>query len=86
MCEHATFEGKIDVNRVDDENPRAPSAFMADVRIFCTACGEPFAFVGLPVGLSLSTPRTSVDATEVRLPIRPRSAPRPPAEVPLGWS
>lgn len=68
-CEHPDFAARVDVNRLVDT-----CAFSADVRIECAACHEPFRFVGaFPVGLLPDQPATSVDGTELRVPIIPVS-------------
>jgi hypothetical protein len=69
VCPHPDFDAEVDVNRLEDIG-----AFTADVRIRCIACGEPFAFVGIPAGLSSDGPRVSVSGLEVHLPLRPVSA------------
>jgi hypothetical protein len=69
ICEHPDFTGEIDVNRLEDSG-----GFSADVRIRCSACDEPFVFVGsLLSGLSSQEPRVNMDGTELRAPIQPRS-------------
>ena len=61
------FHANVDVNRLEDTG-----RFMADVRIACVDCGEPFHFNGFDVrGLDLNRPTVNVDATEAHLPIAP---------------
>jgi hypothetical protein len=68
-CTHPDFAAEVDVNRLADVG-----AFSADVRIRCSACSEPFVFVGsLLSGLSPTEPRVNMDGTELRIPIQPRS-------------
>jgi hypothetical protein len=69
ICEHPDFVGEIDVNRLEDVG-----GFSADIRIHCSACEEPFVFVGsLLSGLSPSEPRVNIDGSELHAPIQPRS-------------
>lgn len=58
-CDHEEFEAKVDVNRLTDSG-----RFMADIRIKCKQCGEPFRFLGLPCGVAVSA-----DGTEARIAI-----------------
>lgn len=67
MCEHKNFTANVDVNRLIDSG-----AFIADIRIKCADCGEPFTFP-LPVGLSCSEVRTSWNEQELRVPLKPSS-------------
>jgi hypothetical protein len=68
-CQHPDFAATVDVNRLSDVG-----AFSADVRIECSACHEPFVFVGsLPTGLSPAEPMLSADGQELRAPIQPAS-------------
>jgi hypothetical protein len=63
------FSAEVEVNRIEDVG-----AFIADLRIRCAVCGERFAFIGLPAGISSSGPRVGVSLLEAHLPIRPSSA------------
>lgn len=73
-CEHKNFRAAVKVNRL--ENTRQ---FNADVLVQCADCGEPFHFLGLPVGLNLHGAACSPDGTEARLAIAP--GPRPVAST-----
>lgn len=68
-CEHLHFEGRIDVNRMEDSG-----AFIVDLRVNCADCKQPFEFVGFPPGLSFGQPMTSLDNCELHLPIVPRGS------------
>ena len=79
-CKHPDFEAACDINRIgedDPDNPRLgfPRAYSIDIRVKCSACDEPFAGKGLPPGLSPKHPTGSIDGTEMRIPLRPLSAP-----------
>lgn len=63
MCEHENFAATVDVNRIIDKH-----AFIADIRIKCADCGEPFTFPNLPVEV-----RTSWNEQELRVPLKPSS-------------
>lgn len=69
MCNHENFEAVVEVNRLTDI-----PAFIADLRIKCSQCGEKFRFTGVKAGYSPAQPMCSADETELRIPIRPASA------------
>jgi hypothetical protein len=72
-CDHEDFEATVEVNRhVDD--PPVVKAYIADLRISCAVCGEPFRFNGVQAGLSPAKPMVSVNEQELHIPIRPASA------------
>jgi hypothetical protein len=75
-CEHLDFAAEVDVNRIGtgDTADGMPRAYMADVRVRCADCGEPFRWVGVRAGLSFGKPMVSVDETELHAPLRPASA------------
>lgn len=66
-CPHMNFSANVDVSRLETSG-----RFMADVRIKCTECGEPFRFLGLPAGIDLDGAAVSVDGFEARLAIGTR--------------
>ena len=74
-CPHENFDAYVDVNRLtrSDDDP-TPVAFIADIKVSCADCGEPFRWTGVPAGMSHAQPMVSVDETELRAPIRPASA------------
>lgn len=51
------------------------TAFVTELRVRCADCGEPFRFIGFPMGASPRAPMVSVDHQEARLPMAPASAP-----------
>ena len=65
-CLHEHTQISADVARIEDEG-----VFMADLRIQCADCGEPFRFLGLPYGLSFQHPALSPDGLELRAPMEP---------------
>ena len=80
-CPHVNFEVNATVNRLTrkdaEEGTIEPAVgFMADIRVDCIDCGEPFYWIGLPVGVMTGfdgEPTTSFDRTELRAPIFPVS-------------
>jgi hypothetical protein len=67
-CKHENFRADVMVNRLEDSG-----AFVADIKIKCTDCEEPFTFPPLPMGLDCSEARINMDGTELRLPLKPKS-------------
>lgn len=65
-CKHMEFSANVAVNRFEDSG-----GFMADVRICCKDCGQPFRFLGLPMGLHFGGATVGADGTEARLAICP---------------
>lgn len=65
-CAHEQFGAEVDVHRLEDSGK-----FIADVRVKCVQCGEPFRFIGLSAGISFDQPTVSIDETELRAPIEP---------------
>lgn len=74
-CEHVDFAVFVDVARITDGDDGPVTSYSATVLVECSACGEPFEWIGPPVGLSPRYPTVSVDGTGLRAPLRPRSAP-----------
>lgn len=80
VCTHLRFQSQCDVQRLLD-NDGIASTFTMDVRVWCSDCGTPFEFQGLPGGSIPYIATRSVDALEGRFPIRPtRAAPHSPTE------
>jgi hypothetical protein len=65
-CKHENFCLDATINRLEDLG-----AFIADIKIFCIDCGTKFCFPPLPMGLNCSEATINLDATEMRVPIRP---------------
>lgn len=79
-CPHVEFDVYAKVNRFVDREPQQgeiPPAdgFGVDLTVSCRDCHEPFVWVGPMAGFSPGEPRVSFNGTELRAPIRPRSAP-----------
>ena len=74
-CPHERFDAYVDVNRVlAAEGDETPAYFMADIKVTCADCGEPFRWTGAQAGMDPRKPMCSVDETELRAPLRPASA------------
>jgi hypothetical protein len=65
-CKHESFDAHVSVGRMEDTG-----RFMADVKITCTECNEPFRFLGVPPGISWERPACSIDSLELHAPIEP---------------
>lgn len=74
-CPHEGFEVVVEIERIarSDDDPTIVG-YMANVKVWCGQCEESFAFTGCPAGLSRTRPMVTPDETELRAPIRPRSA------------
>lgn len=64
----------MEVGRITDGESGPVTAYMADIRVNCSACGEAFRWVGVPAGLKHDRPMVSVDETELHAPLRPASS------------
>ena len=75
-CPHEDFEATVDVGRIGtgDTADGSPRAYIADIRITCAQCGEPFRWTGLQAGVSFERPMVSIDEAELHAPLRPASA------------
>ena len=72
-CSHENFAATVNVNRLTKSDDDATViAHQADIRINCAECGLPFEFVGVDAGMLPNKPMASVDAQELRAPIRPK--------------
>jgi hypothetical protein len=65
-CTHPGHAVACAIARLEDSGK-----FMAEIRIVCVECREPFRFVGVPAGLRFDGPAVSVDGLELRAPIEP---------------
>lgn len=72
-CLHLNFAATVNVGRMADEG-EMPRAYIADIRVSCEDCGEPFRWCGVRAGASFAEPRVSVDEAELHAPLRPASA------------
>jgi hypothetical protein len=74
-CPHDDIAATVEISRLQraDDDPTIV-AYLADLRVECVACGEPFRFSGVAAGLSYTEPRVSVDGRELHAPMRPASA------------
>lgn len=84
-CAHENFKCHCGVGRLSAEEGGPITHYTAEIRIECAECGEPFQFLGLPMGHSAYGAATSVDALELRAAIKPQNGPMPPPGL-IGFS
>lgn len=65
-CPHEEFAVSAAVGRILDA-----AAFIAEIRIICVHCREPFRFKGLSAGINFEHPTVSIDGLELHAPIEP---------------
>ena len=65
-CKHDSFDVHAMVNRIEDIK-----RFHMDIRVKCADCGNPFRFIGLPMGLDFNSPTVEANGQEGRFPIYP---------------
>lgn len=75
-CPHRNFEVDVAVGRLykAEEHDGPPDSFVADIKVRCEDCQEPFRWMGVPAGYSPARPMVSVDETELHAPLRPASS------------
>jgi len=73
-CPHEKFNAVVAVNRLTNTEDGPVAAFIADIRVECADCSEPFRWTGVSAGLSPRRPMVSADETELRAPLRPASS------------
>lgn len=59
--------------------------FMIDVKVTCAQCGQPFRFLGLPLGLNMSGATMDVDGLQARLALAPADRTLHPLEGLTGF-
>ena len=59
-----------------DESDMAvpPTSYVAEVRVNCAVCDEPFRWIGVEAGMNPRKPTVSIDDLELRAPLRPASS------------
>lgn len=73
-CTHEVIDASVNVHRLEDSGQ-----FQAELEIKCAECGEPFLFLGLPIGLDLEGVTVSPDCQQARLAILPASQSKLPS-------
>jgi hypothetical protein len=70
-CQHENFDAYVAVNRInkDGEDPGIIVAYLADVKVSCRDCGQPFEFFGIPLGMSFYQPTMSINGQEAHIPL-----------------
>lgn len=81
-CEHQAFRVQANIGRISKEEGGPITHYTADVTIHCAECGEPFEFLGLPIGSSAYGAATSLGGLELRAAIKPQNGPSPPLGLP----
>lgn len=76
-CEHLNFASTVRINRLT--NVRMPTGgpvtgYMADIRVQCVDCSEPFRWRCAQHGVDFHGPSVSADGMELRAPLRPASS------------
>ena len=48
--------------------------FVAEIQVKCAECGQPFEFIGIPMGYAHFEPRCSINGLIANMPIKPVGA------------
>ena len=75
-CDHPEFRADVKVGRLTNGDDGPVTAWVAELRVACAACGQRFGFLGPPAGLRNADPTTSTDGLELRCPLVPGPVPR----------
>lgn len=78
-CKHMNFNAGVKVIRLEDSG-----RFSVEMLVNCKDCGEPFQFIGLPVGLNLNGATVSFSGLQARLAIAPSSETTNPVLAMMG--
>lgn len=70
-CPHEKFTARVEVTRLADREGGPVAGYAADITVGCIDCGLPFAWAGVPGGVSPGQPACSADLLELRAPIEP---------------
>jgi len=74
------FNASVNVIRLTEENDETKvKGYTTEIRVSCHECGLPFEFIGVDAGMMPTKPMASVDAQELRAPIRPKGCQLLPA-------
>lgn len=68
-CQHLNFHVYADCIRLADDNK--PLRFMAEIKIECAECHEPFMFWGAPAGFRFDGPSLDISGQTLSLPMKP---------------
>jgi hypothetical protein len=83
-CPHMNFKADVAVGRLSEKDGGPITHYCADITVKCAECGEPFEFIGLPMGHSAYRPTVSIDGLELRQPLMPKG--KKPPEGLIGFS
>ena len=70
-CEHENFMTEACIVRLTDTDGSPVTGYRVDIKIHCTDCDRPFAFIGCMRGYNLAGPAMNIDGTELTIPIEP---------------
>lgn len=70
QCMHEQFHVHANIIRLEDAGK-----YIAEIRVKCEQCDEPFRFLGVPAGLLNERPSCNVDGLELHAPIEPQGTP-----------
>jgi hypothetical protein len=74
-CEHMNFRADVKVGRLkESDTSDVIVMFVAEVQVKCAECGQPFEFIGIPMGFAHFEPRCSIDGLTANMPIKPVGA------------
>lgn len=84
MAEHC-IHNKGHVAEVEVAYLEDTGRYSTGIKIRCVDCGQPFRFIGLPLGLNLNGATMSIDGLEARLAIMPADRVPSPLEGVTGF-
>lgn len=76
-CSHINFSATLKVHRVVTQEPaegQEPdiAAYMAEIRVQCADCGNPFEWVGFPMGIHSDQARVDISGQQLNAPLKPQ--------------
>lgn len=70
-CDHEHIVADINFARLRTVEDGPVTHYGADIKIECGQCGQPFQFVGVPLGVNCYRPTTDIEGTTLSAPIVP---------------
>lgn len=76
-CSHINFSATLKVHRVVTQEPaqgQEPeiAAYIAEIRVQCSDCGNPFEWVGFPIGCASEEARVDISGQQLYAPLKPQ--------------
>lgn len=71
-CTHLNFSASVGVARLESTPGGPVTGFMAEIRVTCQDCLQPFQFLGLQPGCDTQGARVSLDGLEAQIAITPQ--------------